>query len=198
MMADFNDMAERAGEALAEVRSTGGGCPVWIGYSTGSDRRGGRPVGLRCSLSDTAPPSRRPEDAIAIHETPSRTSPPHEGCTKDGGSGEEEGAHGPATTDEARSYLDLFFGHLSCKLLLYIVINLCIFVFSLVLFCIYSFRGNQMKKQKTNRRLKRRLAAPSRQFNWWRLPGNHPPPNPALPPLLQTCRPVLRRHRPQQ
>jgi hypothetical protein len=64
MMADFHDMAQHAGKALAatssveaEARLTGGGpshvdrllqtlqpegaCLVWIGYSTGSNRRGG-------------------------------------------------------------------------------------------------------------------------------------------------------------
>jgi hypothetical protein len=35
--------------------------------------------------------------------------PPHEGCTEGGDGDEEEGAPGAATTDEARSYLDLFF-----------------------------------------------------------------------------------------
>jgi hypothetical protein len=93
MMEDFHDLAQRAGEALAaatsvevEARATrggpiplgsvtpepaiGGGCPVGLSDSTGSDRRGapcrprrlhrqrpegGRPVGLRCSLSDPPP-----------------------------------------------------------------------------------------------------------------------------------------------
>jgi hypothetical protein len=32
--------------------------------------------------------------------------PPHEGCTEGRGSSEEEGSLGPATTDEAQSYLD--------------------------------------------------------------------------------------------
>jgi hypothetical protein len=45
------------------------------------------------------PPSTRP---------PHVPDPPHEGCIEGGDSGEEEGATGPATTDEARSYLDLF------------------------------------------------------------------------------------------
>jgi hypothetical protein len=117
MMADFHDMAQHAGKALAatssveaEARLTGGGpshvdrllqtlqpegaCLVWIGYSTGSNRRGGRPVGLRCSLSDTASPSRQSEDAIAIHETPHVPHPRHEGCTEGSGSGEEERAPG--------------------------------------------------------------------------------------------------------
>jgi hypothetical protein len=94
MMDDSHDSAQRAGEALAaasveaEAQATGGG-PVPSGSATleaaaggGSSRRarllqrqrpkGELPVGLRCSLSDTAP-SRRSEDAIAIHETPSRT-----------------------------------------------------------------------------------------------------------------------------
>jgi hypothetical protein len=102
-------------------------------------------------------------------------------------------------TDEARSYLD-FFGHLSCKLLLFVVINLCIFVFILVSFRIYNFynfKDNQMKKQKNkkknkkiNRRLNRWLAPPSRCFNWRYC---HPPPNPDLLPLLQICHPVLQR-----
>jgi hypothetical protein len=98
---------------------------------------------------------------------------------------EEEGAPGPAKTDEARSYLDLFFGHLSCKLLLFTVIKLCIFVFSFVLFHTYSFRDNQLKNKKTNCLLKRRLATLSRGFKWRQLPGSHPPPNPGRPPLLQ-------------
>jgi hypothetical protein len=77
MMVDFHDSAQHAGEVLAaaaseeaEAWSTGGGPsrvdrllqrprqegarPIGLGYSTGSDRRG-RPVGLRCSLSDTTP-----------------------------------------------------------------------------------------------------------------------------------------------
>jgi hypothetical protein len=96
MMEDFHDSAQRASEALvaatsveAEARATGGGPvpsgsvtpepaigggrPVGLGDSIGSNRRGapcrprrlhrqrpegGRPVGLRCSLSDTAPLSR--------------------------------------------------------------------------------------------------------------------------------------------
>jgi hypothetical protein len=79
MMADFHDMAQRAGEALAaaalveaEARLTGGGpvpCgsasleaatgggarPVWIDYSTGSDRRGSVPSGSGATLA-TPPP----------------------------------------------------------------------------------------------------------------------------------------------
>jgi hypothetical protein len=78
-----------------------GARPIGLDYSTGSDRRGGRPVGPRSSLSDNAPradsrrtrsPSTRP-----LHVP----HPPHEGCTEGGGSGEEEGAPGPATTDKA-------------------------------------------------------------------------------------------------
>jgi hypothetical protein len=115
MMADFHDSAQCAGEALAaaasvevEARSTGGG-PVPCGSATPqAATRGGRPVRLRCSLSDS-PPSWRSEDTIAVHETPSCTHPLHEGCIEGGGSGEDEGAPRPATTDEARSYLDLLF-----------------------------------------------------------------------------------------
>jgi hypothetical protein len=107
----------RGGIGSGSVGGGGGavdrGGPVPCGSATPQAATGGRPVGLRCSLSDTPPPSQRSEDAIAIHETPSRTPPttrgPHEGSTEGGGSGEEEGAPGPATTDEARSYLDLFF-----------------------------------------------------------------------------------------
>jgi hypothetical protein len=80
MMADFHDSAQRADEALAaaasmeaEARSTGGG-PVPCGSATPqAATRGGRPIRLRCSLSD--PPSWRSEDTIAVHETPSRTPP---------------------------------------------------------------------------------------------------------------------------
>jgi hypothetical protein len=99
----------------AEAWSTRGGRPIWIGYSLRN--RKGRPVGLRCSLSDTVPraggrrmqsPSTRPSHV---------PHPPYEGCTEGGSSGEEEGAPGPATTEEAQSYSDLFFGHLSCKLI---------------------------------------------------------------------------------
>jgi hypothetical protein len=49
------------------------------------------------------------------------------------------------------------------------------------------------KTKNTYRILKRRLAASSRHFKWRQLPGNEPPPNPSLPPLLQSYRPLLRR-----
>jgi hypothetical protein len=65
-----------------------------------------------------------------------------------------------------------------------------------VLFHIYNFRDNHRKnkkKEKINRRLNQQLAGPGRRFKWRHLPGSHSPPNPGLPPLLQTCRPVLRR-----
>jgi hypothetical protein len=99
-------------------RSVGGGGgavdrrgtrPVWIGYSTGSDWRGVVPSGSGAPLATPSPrvgggrtrsPSTRP---------PPIPHPPHEVCTEGGGSGEEEGAPRPATTDEARLYLDLFF-----------------------------------------------------------------------------------------
>jgi hypothetical protein len=102
-----------------------GARPVWIGYSTGRDRRrgpsrvgrllyrqrpkGARPVGLRCSLSDTAPRAGVRRTRSSSTRLPHVPHPPHEGCTEGGGSDEEEGARGPAATDEARSYLDLFF-----------------------------------------------------------------------------------------
>jgi hypothetical protein len=131
-------------------RDRRGACPVWIGYSTGSDRRGGgRPVGLMCSLSDTAPRAGGRRMRSPSTRPPHVPHPPHEGCTQDSGdsgNGEEEGAPGPAMTDEARSYLDLFFLHLSCELLLFVVIKLCIFVFNFLLFRIYNIRGNQLKK----------------------------------------------------
>jgi hypothetical protein len=130
MMEDFHDSAQRAGEVLAaaasaEARSTRAG-PVPCGSTTleaaaggggvpsGSATpqvatEGGRLVGLRCSLSDTAPRAggRRTRSPSTI--PPHVPHPPHKGCTEGGGSGEEEGAPGSATTDEARSYLDLFF-----------------------------------------------------------------------------------------
>jgi hypothetical protein len=49
------------------------------------------------------------------------------------------------------------------------------------------------KTKKTNRHLKRQLAASSHRFKWRQLSGSQPPPNPGLPPLLQTYRPLLRR-----
>jgi hypothetical protein len=100
------------------------GCPVRLGYSTGSGRRGGAsrrarllhrqrpeggcPVGLRCSLSDIAPRAGGRRTRSPSKRTPHVPDPPHEGCTEGGGGDEKEGAPGPATTDEARSYLDLF------------------------------------------------------------------------------------------
>jgi hypothetical protein len=71
-------------------------------------------------------------------------------CTEAGGSGEEEGAPGPATTDEARSYLDLYFGQLSCTLLLFVLIKLCIFLFRFLLFRIYSIEKKQKRKETKN------------------------------------------------
>jgi hypothetical protein len=97
MMEDFHDSAQRAGETLAaavsveaEARAAGGG-PVPSGSTTPEVATGGgasrrarllhrqRPEGAVPSGSGvplvTPPPSRRSEDAIAIHETPSRTRP---------------------------------------------------------------------------------------------------------------------------
>jgi hypothetical protein len=99
MMDDSHDSAQRAGEALAaasveaEAQATGGG-PVPSGSATleaaaggGSSRRarllqrqrpkGELPVGLRCSLSDTAPEpavggrNRHPRDPLtySTHHT---------------------------------------------------------------------------------------------------------------------------------
>jgi hypothetical protein len=59
------------------------------------------------------PPSTRP---------PHVPDPPHEGCIEGGDSGEEEGATGPATTDEARSYLDLFLH--TCRVHYFVCSNL--------------------------------------------------------------------------
>jgi hypothetical protein len=69
MMEDFHDSARRAGKALDMVALVEAR-PIGLGDSTRTDRRGashrarrlhrqrsegGCPVGLRCSLSDTAP-----------------------------------------------------------------------------------------------------------------------------------------------
>jgi hypothetical protein len=126
MMEDFHDSARHAGKALdmvalVEARPIGlgdstrtdwRGRPIGLGDSTGSDRRGTVPSSSGAPLA-TPPPSWRSEDAIAIHATPHVPDPPHEGCIEGGGSGEEEGAPGPATTDETRSYLDFYLD--SCR-----------------------------------------------------------------------------------
>jgi hypothetical protein len=134
--------------------ATRGGRPVGLYYSIGSDRRGasrrarllhrqrpegGHPVGLRCYLSYTAPRSGGRSPSMRPPHVP---HPPHEGYTEGGGSS----AQGPATTDEARSYLDLFFEHLSCTLLFFVLINLCIFLFGFLLFRIYVDEENKNEK----------------------------------------------------
>jgi hypothetical protein len=58
--------------------------------------------------SDTAPRAGGQRTRSPSTRPPHVPDPPHEGCTEGGGSGEEEGAPGPATTDEGQSYLDLF------------------------------------------------------------------------------------------
>jgi hypothetical protein len=84
-----------------------GGRHVGLGDSTRSHRRGAVPSGSRAPLA-TPPPSWQSEDAITIHATRHVPDPPHEGCTRGSNSGEEEGAQGTPTTDETRSYLDLY------------------------------------------------------------------------------------------
>jgi hypothetical protein len=98
MMEDFNDSPQRAREALAaaaskeaEVRSTGRGpvpCDRLLQAASGGvpsrqarllhrqRPEGDVPSGSGAPLeTPPPPPSRRSEDAIAIHETPSRTRP---------------------------------------------------------------------------------------------------------------------------
>jgi hypothetical protein len=57
-----------SGSATPEA-ATGGGRPIRLGYSIGSDRRGVVSLGS-CAPLATPPPSRRSEDAIAIDEGP--------------------------------------------------------------------------------------------------------------------------------
>jgi hypothetical protein len=73
--------------------------------------------------------------------------PPHEGCTGGGDSGEEEGAPGPATTDEAQSYLDLFLT-LVVHITLFVLIILCIFYSVSCCFAFIVLRKNKNKKNK--------------------------------------------------
>jgi hypothetical protein len=136
-MEGFHDSARRESEALAmaalveaEARATRGGRPVGLGDSIGSDRRGasrlaqrlhkqrpegGCPVGLRCSLSNTAP-SRRSEDAIAIHATPSRARPTTRGLHR--GWRQRRGRSTRACRDRRSAIVFRFvFGYLSCTLL---------------------------------------------------------------------------------
>jgi hypothetical protein len=116
MMEDFHNSAQRAGEALAAAaslearRSRPEGRPVPSGSATPQAViGGGRPVGLRWSLSDTAPRAGGRRTRSPSTRPPHVPHPPHDCCREAGGSGEEEGVPGPATTDEAQSYLDLFF-----------------------------------------------------------------------------------------
>jgi preprotein translocase subunit YajC len=55
---------------------------------------------------------------------------------------------GPTTTDETLSYLELYLT-LVVYCTLFVLIILCIFVFSCLLFRIYSIEKKQKKKQKT-------------------------------------------------
>jgi hypothetical protein len=80
--------------------------------------------------------------------------PPHEGCTGGGDSGEEEGAPGPATTDEAQSYLDLFLT-LVVHITLFVLIILCIFYSVSCCFAFIVLRKNKNKKTKTPETKKR-------------------------------------------
>jgi hypothetical protein len=66
--------------------------------------KGGCPVGLRYSLSDTAPRVGGRRTRSPSMWTPHVPDPPHEGYTEGGGSGEEEGEPGPPTTDKTQSY----------------------------------------------------------------------------------------------
>jgi hypothetical protein len=120
-----------------------GGRHVGLSDSTGTHRRGAVLLGSGAPLA-TPPPSRQPQDAIAIHATPHVRDSPHEGCTEGGGSGDEEGAPAPPppTTDETRSYLDLYLD--TCR-----VRNAV--VFSCLLFHIYSIDKNQKLKSKNGK-----------------------------------------------
>jgi hypothetical protein len=168
MMEDFHGSAQRASEALeaaasmeAEARarrlhrhrSERGSArraprlrrqPPEAGHiglsdSTRHPPEGLCPVGLKCSLSDTAPRADDHRTRSPSTRPPHVPDPPHEGCTEGGGSGEEEGAPGPPTTDETRSYLDLYLD--TCR-----VQYLCLFVFSCLLFRIYSIEKNEKEK----------------------------------------------------
>jgi hypothetical protein len=108
-------LARFAGELLAaaasveaEAQANGGGPSRRARLLHRQRPEGGCPVGLRSSLSDTPLPSRQSEDAIAIHEIPSRTRPTTWGLHR----GRQQRRRGRSTraptTDEARSYLDLF------------------------------------------------------------------------------------------
>jgi hypothetical protein len=63
-------------------------------------------------------------------------NPPHEGCTEGG-----------ATTDEARSYLDLF-STLVVYITLFVLIILCIFYSDSYYFAFIVLRKNKKKKRK--------------------------------------------------
>jgi hypothetical protein len=158
MMEDFHDLARRAGEALdaaasveEEARATGRGQPCQARRvhrhrpDGGPSRRarrlqmqrleGGCLVGLRCSLSDTAPRADGRRMRSPSMRPPRAPDPPHEGCTEGSASGEEEEAPGPATTDETRSYLDLYLD--TCRVHYFVCSNYFMY-FHIQLHVIYS------------------------------------------------------------
>jgi hypothetical protein len=129
---DFHDSAQRAGEVLAAAASveaeveawSTGEQPVPCGSATpkaatrgGPSRRarllhrqrpeGGVPSSSVAPLA-TLPPAGGRRMRSPSTRPPHVPQPPHEGRREGGSSDEEEGAPVPATTDETRSYLDLF------------------------------------------------------------------------------------------
>jgi hypothetical protein len=88
--------------------ATGGGPTRRAQRLHGQPPKGGCPVGLRCSHSDNTPRAGGRKTRSPSTRPPHVPDPPQEGCTEGASSGEEEGAPGPPTIDETRSYLDFY------------------------------------------------------------------------------------------